>query len=235
MESGRGQAVSRPGPDTPGDGVAREGTDSEPSEGAHEPRSGVHKRLYDWVLHWARTPYGVPALGALAFAEASFFPVPPDPLLMALCLGAPRRSYRFAAVTTVMSVVGGAAGFLIGAAFWQLLGDFFFAWIPGVTPEAFARVQSLYGRFDFWAVFLAGLTPIPYKVFTISAGVFSIDFTVFLAASVASRGLRFFVVAGLLHRFGAPVARFIDRNFNLLTTLFGALLVGGFLLLKVLL
>lgn len=192
------------------------------------PVPGFIRRLYDWVLSWAHTPYGVPALGVLSFAEASFFPIPPDPLLMALCLGAPKRSFWFATWGTVASVTGGIVGYLLGWGAWSLVGDFFLAWVPGVTPEAFAGVQALYDRWNFWAVFLAGLTPIPYKVFTLSAGVFAIQFPIFVAASVLSRGLRFFLVAGLIWRFGPPMSRFIDRYFNLLTLAFGILLALGF-------
>jgi membrane protein YqaA with SNARE-associated domain len=108
----------------------------------------------------------------------------------------------------------------------------FFAYVPGVSPEAFAQVQSFYARYDFWAVFLAGLTPIPYKVFTLSAGVFNINFGVFLVASVLSRGLRFFAVAALIYRFGPPIARFIDRYFDLLAWTFAVLLIGGFFLIR---
>jgi membrane protein YqaA with SNARE-associated domain len=193
------------------------------------------RRLYDWVLHWADTPSGPAALFVLALAESSFFPVPPDPLLIALCLGATRRSLHFAAVATVASVIGGVIGYAIGAGAWHLAGEWFFAYVPGVSPAAFARVQALYDRWDFWAVFLAGLTPIPYKVFTLSAGVFGVDFPVFVLASVLSRGLRFFAVAGLIYRFGAPIARFIDRYFDLLAIAFGVLLVGGFIVIKLLL
>jgi membrane protein YqaA with SNARE-associated domain len=193
------------------------------------------RRLYDWVLHWAETPYGMPALFVLAFAESSFFPIPPDPLLIALCLGSAKKSLRFAATATAASVVGGMLGYAIGAGGWQLAQEWFFTYVPGVSPEAFARVQGLYDRWDFWAVFLAGLTPIPYKVFTLSAGVFSINFGVFVLASVLSRGLRFFVVAGLIYRFGPPIARFIDRYFDVLAIAFGVLLVAGFLLVRFLL
>jgi len=201
-------------------------------EDAAGGRPGPVRRLYDWMLHWAYTPYGTPALAVLALAEASFFPLPPDPLLMALCLGAARRSFRFAAVATAASVVGGVVGYGIGALAWEATGDFFFRYVPGITPEAFLEVQTLYDRWDFWAIFVAGLTPIPYKVFTISAGVFDLDLAVFVLASVVSRGLRFFAVAALIHRFGRPVSGFIDRYFNFLTLLFAALLVGGFLLVE---
>lgn len=211
------------------------------SEAAQEPtpphpqgaRRGPMRRLYDWVLHWAETPYGAPALFGLALAESSFFPIPPDPLLIALCLGAPALSLRFAANATIASVVGGIIGYGIGAGAWHLLQDWFFAYVPGVSDASFTRVQGLYDRYDFWAVFLAGLTPIPYKVFTLSAGVFSINFGVFVVASILSRGLRFFVLAGLIYYFGQPITRFIDRYFNLLVWVFGALLVGGFVIIEV--
>jgi len=204
-----------------------------PSGGAARP--GPIRRLYDWVLHWADTRYGAPALFLLAAAESSFFPIPPDPLLIALCLGAPGLSLRFAASCTAASVLGGIVGYGIGAGAWHLLQDWFFAYVPGVTPETFARVQGIYDRWDFWAVFLAGLTPIPYKVFTLAAGVFSINFPVFVLASVLSRGLRFFLLAGLIYRFGAPIKAFIDKYFNALAWAFGLLLVGGFLVIELVL
>jgi len=193
---------------------------------------GPARRLYDWVLHWADTPYGVPALFLLALAESSFFPVPPDPLLIALCLGAVTRSLRFAAIATAASVVGGIIGYSIGAGAWHLAEPWFFEYVPGVSQEAFNRVQALYDRWDFWAIFFAGLTPIPYKVFTLSAGVFAINFWVFLVASVLSRGLRFFLLAALIFKFGKPIEAFIDRYFNLLVTVFGILLIGGFILIE---
>jgi membrane protein YqaA with SNARE-associated domain len=195
-------------------------------------KRGWARRLYDWVLHWADTPYGPWALGILAFAEASFFPIPPDPLLMALCLGAAKRSLRFAAITTAASVLGGVLGYFLGAVAWQFLGDFFFAWVPGVTPEAFDGIKEFFIRYDFLAVFLAGLTLIPYKVFTLAAGVFAINFPVFLLASVLSRGLRFFLVAGLIYKYGSPISRFIDRYFNRLTWAFGVLIILGFLVVE---
>lgn len=198
-------------------------------------RPGWLRRLYDWVLHWAETRYGAPALFVLALAESSFFPIPPDPLLIALCLGAPGRALRFAAVATTASVVGGVLGYGIGAGAWHLMEGWFYTYIPGVSPEAFLRVQGLYDQYDFWAVFLAGLTPIPYKVFTLSAGVFSVNFGVFVVASVLSRGLRFLILAGLIYLYGPPIARFIDRYFDRLAWAFGAVLVGGFLIIELVL
>ena len=191
--------------------------------------------MYDWVLHWADTPYGVPALFLLSLAESSFFPIPPDPLLIALCLAAAKKSLKFAAVTTLASVVGGIIGYGIGAGAWTMVDGWFFTYVPGVSPEAFQQIQGLYDRWDFWAIFLAGLTLIPYKIFTLSAGVFSINFGVFVLASALSRGLRFFLVAGLIYKYGEPIAAFIDKYFDRLALGFGVLLVLGFVLIELLL
>ena len=201
----------------------------------HTEKPGWVRRLYDWVLHWADTPYGLQALAVLALAESSVFPIPPDPLLIALCLGATGRALHFAGVATIASVVGGIIGYGIGAVVWTSASGFFFDYVPGVTPEAFATVQSFYDRWDFWAVFVAGLTMLPYKVVTISAGVFGISFPVFIIASVVSRGLRFFVLAGLIYRFGESIRTFIDRYFNLLAWAFVILLALGFVLIEVIL
>ena len=191
--------------------------------------------LIQWTIHWAKTPYGAWALFALAFVESSFFPIPPDPLLIALCLGAAGRAFRFAAVATIASVLGGVVGYGIGAVVWGSVSGFFFDFVPGVTPEAFADVQGYYDRWDFWAVFVAGLTPAPYKVFTISAGVFDINFPVFVLASVLSRGLRFFLVAGLIYRYGKTIGSFIDRYFNALTWVFALLVILGFVVIRLVL
>ena len=198
-------------------------------------KTGPVRRLYDWVLHWAETPYGVAALFMLALAESSFFPIPPDPLLIALCLGAASKSLRFALIATSASVLGGIIGYGIGAGAWDLAEPWFYQYVPGVSPEAFEQVQALYDRWDFWAIFFAGLTPIPYKVFTLSAGVFSINFGIFVVASVLSRSIRFFLLAGLIFKFGKPIASFIDRYFNLLAWIFGIMLLGGFLVIELLL
>jgi len=192
----------------------------------------IFKKLYDWVLHWAETPYGPLALALLALAESSFFPIPPDPLLIALCLGSLKKSLRFALYTSIASVVGGAVGYGIGLTVWEAVDSFFFKYIPGFTPETFAYVLDHYQKKGFLFVFLAGLTPIPYKVFTIASGVFRMNFPLFLLASIISRSLRFFAVAALFKRFGPGIKGFIDRYFNLLAFAFFLLLVGGFLAVK---
>jgi membrane protein YqaA with SNARE-associated domain len=195
---------------------------------------GVHRRLYDWVIHWARTPYGVPALFLLAFAESSFFPVPPDLLLIALGVARPQRAFWYAAVCSVASVLGGILGYAIGYLLWEAVHDVFFAYVPGFTPENFARVQELYREYGFVAVMIAGFTPIPYKIFTVASGVFVMNLPLFVLASALSRSTRFFIEGGLMFFFGARVQQILDRHFNLLTVLFLVLLVGGFLAVRLL-
>jgi membrane protein YqaA with SNARE-associated domain len=190
------------------------------------------RRLYDWVLHWAETPYGGPALFLLALVESSVFPVPPDVLLITLCISLPSRAWRYALLASIGSVLGGLLGYGIGWGVWPLVNSFFFNYIPGFTPELFSRVQGLFSEYVFWVVFTAGFTPIPYKVITIGSGVFQINLAVFMIASLISRSLRFVLVAWLLYRYGPGVRSFIDRYFNLLSILFLVLLIGGFLLLK---
>lgn len=192
------------------------------------------RSLYDWVIGWAQTPYGVIALFLLAFAEASFFPIPPDVLLIALCVGERTRSFWFALVCTAGSVAGGIFGYLIGWGLWASVDQLFFNYVPGFTEEVFAAVQGYYDTYNFWIVFVAAFTPIPYKVITIAAGVFGINFVMFLIASTVGRAARMFLVAGLLYAFGEPIRAFIDRYFNLLTILLIAGIIGGFVFLRLL-
>lgn len=189
----------------------------------------VIKKIYEWVLSWANSPYSNLALIILAFSESSFFPVPPDVLLIALVLGNPQRAFFFAAICSVASVLGGLAGYGIGYFIWQHVSQFFFGYIPGFTPEIFNMVQTNYHEYGFWYVLVAGFTPIPYKVFTIAAGVFQMNLASFILASVLSRSARFFLVSALLYRFGAPIKSFIDKYFNLLTFLFLGLIILGFI------
>ncbi len=203
---------------------------------------GWIRRLKDWVEGIADKPYAIPALLVLALAESIFFPIPVDVLLIALCVGRPRKSFWFATLCTLGSVVGGALGYVIGYYLWyntggdgvtfSALAQFFFDKIPGFTPETFARVQEAYEAYGFWTVLVAGFTPLPYKVVTITAGVFNINFVVFLVASIAGRAARFFLVAALFFFFGAPIKKFIDKNLEVLSVVFVVLLIGGFLALK---
>lgn len=190
------------------------------------------RRLYDWVLSWAESPYGMAALAVLAFAESSFFPIPPDVLLIALCVGQRRKALWFALVCSLASLVGGIAGYGIGWGIWELVSDLFFNYVPGFSPEAFTRVQGLYQQYDFYIVFVAAFTPIPFKVITIAAGVFQINFVMFIIASFVGRSARFFLVAGLLYLLGDPIKKFIDKWFDLCVVAFTVLLIGGFVVIK---
>ena len=199
------------------------------------------RRLYDWVLHWAETKYGVAALFLLALAESSFFPIPPDVLLIPLALGARSKALRFALVCSVASIAGGMVGYGIGYFSWwngagaySAVAIFFFNHIPGFSEQVFLNIQEKYEIYNFLIVFTAGFTPIPFKIITISAGAFSVNFPMFLLASTISRSVRFFLVALLIRQFGEPITAFIEKYFNILSIIFTILLIGGFLLLKVL-
>lgn len=188
------------------------------------------RRLYDWVLRWAETPYGSWALFLLAFSESSFFPIPPDILLIALAVAIPKKSLKYALICSAGSVLGGCFGYLIGWKFMALIGSRIVEFY-GIAPKI-EYIKILYNRYDAWAVGIAGFTPIPYKVFTISAGIFKINFMVFFLASVVSRSARFFIVGGLIFVFGPTIQMFIDKYFNVLAVAFTVLLVAGFILIK---
>ena len=186
--------------------------------------------LYDWVLGWADSPYAGAALFLLSFAEASFFPIPPDVLLMALAIGQPSRALWFSFVCSVASTAGAVAGYLIGHSFFALLGQPIVRFYA--AESQYLRIQELFEQWNAVAVAIAGFTPIPFKVVTIAAGAFGVDFTTFLLAALGSRSLRFFLIGFLIFRFGPAVKEKIDRYFNELTVLFVLLLVGGFFVLK---
>ncbi len=188
------------------------------------------RRLYNWVLSWAHTPYGAWALFVLAFAESSFFPIPPDVLLIALALSIPARSLYFALIASVGSVLGGAFGYGIGLYFMEFVGTHIID-LYGLTDK-YAYIQELYRHYDAWAVAIAGFTPIPYKVFTITAGAFRINFFVFIAASFVSRSARFFIIALLIRKYGEPIRLFIDKYFNILTLALVIIIIGGFVVMK---
>lgn len=196
---------------------------------------GLVKRLYQWVLHWAETPYGTPALFLLSFAESSFFPIPPDVLQIALSIAKPKRSFYYAAVSGLGSVLGGMAGWVIGYALWAAVGEFFHAYVPGVTEENFAKVQALYHANAFLALLGAAFTPIPFKVFTIAAGVFEVSLWVLLLASTIGRLARFMLVAAFIYAFGPSVKALLDKYFEIATLAFFVLLVLGFAVIRYLL
>ena len=191
------------------------------------------RQVYDKSLLWVQSPSGVWALFLLAVAESSFFPIPPDVFLMVLCIAAPKKAFRYAAICAVGSVLGGAIGYGLGLGFMDTLGVKILDWYG--LQDKYAVVQNLYQQYDALAVGAAGFTPLPYKLFTITAGAFKINFVTFMLMSIVSRSARFFLVAALIYKFGAPVRHFIERYFNLLSILFFILLIGGFLLIRFLL
>jgi len=188
------------------------------------------KKLYNWVLHWANTKYAVPAMSLVSFLEASVFPIPPDPLLMALCLGKPKRSLWYAAICSFGSVVGAVFGYMIGWGLWELVDNLFFTYV--FSHNAFLYVSGRYEENAFIAILGAALTPIPFKVFTITAGVFKINLMILILASAIGRSGRFFLEAVLIYFFGEQIKTFIDRYFNILVTLFFILLIVGFIIIK---
>ena len=193
------------------------------------------KKLYDWVLSWSGSRWGWLALFIIALCESSWFPIPPDILLIALCLGATKKSFRFAGITLLGSIIGAMLGYAIGHFLWTTpageataIANFFYENVFSV--ESFENVGAMYDKYNFWIVFTAGFTPLPYKLFTIAGGMFDINFVMFLIASTVSRGMRFFLIGWLIWRFGQPIKVFIDKYFNLLATLFTVLLIGFFAL-----
>ena len=187
------------------------------------------------MLSWGNSRWGALALFLFALAESSFFPIPPDVLLIALCLGVTSRSFRYGAICLSGSIVGAMIGYAIGFFCWQntageytALANWFFAHV--FSLESFLSVGELYDKYTFWIVFTAGFTSLPYKIFTIAGGLFHINFAMFIFASIISRGLRFMLIAALIWKFGAPIKTFIDKYFNLLAIAFTVLLIGSFFL-----
>ena len=186
--------------------------------------------MYDWVLHWAATPYALPALFIISFAESSFFPVPPDVLLIAMTVAVPALWLRYAFFCSAASVLGGMFGYLIGLKFMDVVGNQILALYH--LQEKFDKIGDLYREHEAWAVAGSGFTPIPYKLFTIAAGAFKIDFPTFVFASMLGRAARFFLVAALIYKFGPAIKELIEKYFGWFTIVFFILLVLGFYLLK---
>ncbi len=188
------------------------------------------RKLYYWTLHWAATPYALPALVVLSFAESSFFPVPPDVLLIALCFCRPERWFSLAAWCTIASVLGGLLGYYIGWGLWEAVG------LPIVrmyNGEAVVEtVRAWYEVYGFFGVLIAAVTPIPYKVFTIASGMMRFDLGQFVLASVLGRAMRFFLVAVLIRLCGARIKPFMERHFELAATALVLLAILGFAAIK---
>jgi membrane protein YqaA with SNARE-associated domain len=192
---------------------------------------GLIRRLYNWTVSWADHKAGTHALFWLSFAESSFFPIPPDVLLMALCFGKREKALKYALVCTVGSVLGGIAGWLIG---WGLRDAVAMPLLGFFDPSGHTReqIELWYATYGFWGILIAAITPIPYKVFTVFSGMMSYSLPLLIVASVLGRGFRFFVVASMIRLFGAKVRPFIEKHLEWCFVAGTAMLIGGFVLLK---
>ena len=197
------------------------------------------RKIYDWVLSWSEKPSGPRILGFMSIAEASFFPIPPDILLIPLALGNRKKALYFGFICSSCSILGAIIGYTIGKVIWysdlatfSTFAEFFFNHIPGFSHESFSKIKTLYDEYNFMIIFTAGFTPIPFKLFTISAGAFNINLPLFILASTISRSARFFLVSYLIKSFGEPIKEIIDKYFNILAILFTIILFGGFVLIK---
>lgn len=198
---------------------------------ARQTRSPLRK-LYYWTLHWAGTRFAVPALFAISFAEASFFPIPPDALLLPMCFARVKKWFIYAFWCTLASVLGAIAGWYIGFYLWDAVKDFFFKWIPGFTPKKFQDMASAYQQYGFWIILAKGLTPIPFKLITISAGACHVPLHTVIISSIISRGARFFGLALLVRIFGDRARPFIEKYLTWVLLACFVLLVAGIFVLK---
>ena len=186
------------------------------------------KGLYNRTMALAESRHALWALAIVSFIESSVFPIPPDVLMIPMIIARPSRAFLIAGIATVASVLGGLFGYYIGAALFESVGQPILAFYG--KDAYFAEFATRYNAYGAWAVLIAGITPFPYKVITIASGVTNLSLPVFIVASIVARGLRFFLVAALLWKFGAPVRDFIERRLGLVFAVFCILLVGGFYL-----
>ena len=184
------------------------------------------RRLYDWTMSLAQTRHAERSLAGVSFVESSFFPIPPDVLLIPMVLADRSKWIRYATVCTLASVAGALLGYFLGAVLFETIGQRIIALYS--AEDAFSQIQSWYDRWGAWGVLLGAVTPFPYKVLTIFSGFTGFNLVVFILVSIVGRGMRFFLVSWLLHRFGTPIRDFIERHLGLLFTLFMVLLIGGF-------
>lgn len=203
-----------------------------PSEAMAKARATKNplRKMYFWTLHWADTKYALPALFVLSFIESSFFPIPPDVLLMAICFSAPKRWLAAAFWCTVASVLGGVFGWYIGWGLWETVGQPIVALYKG--EAVMETVKVWYDQYGFWGVLIAAITPVPYKIFTIASGVFQFDLVQLIIASILGRGFRFFLVAGLIRGFGPAIKPFLEKHFEIAVVLFTVLGVLGVVAIK---
>jgi membrane protein YqaA with SNARE-associated domain len=198
-----------------------------------KPLVRLVRMLYDWTLEWAKHPHSAKALSVLSFLEASVFPLPVDPLLLAMGFAKPKKSLYFAFLTTLFSVLGAVAGYFIGVYAWQFLSSWFFQFV--FAQENFDKVVVHLQGATFISIFVAGFSPIPFKIFTIAAGVVSAPLAPFIIAASLSRGLRYFILAGVIYWMGPKAQTWIEDHFETLTYTVSALLVATIVLFKLVL
>ena len=193
------------------------------------PRALLQK-CYDIMLDLSASPYAMVFLFVVAFAESSFFPIPPDVMLIPMVLATPNKAWRIAGLATLASIIGGYFGYAIGVFAFDMIAEPILRFYNAI--DQFHEFENYYHRYGAWIVFGAGITPFPYKIITIASGVVHLDLVVFTIASVLARGMRFFLVAWLLKKYGAPMKTFIEKHLGKLSILFFVLLIGGFAILK---
>jgi membrane protein YqaA with SNARE-associated domain len=188
------------------------------------------RSLYDWVIRLAGHPRAIPILGVISFLESSIFPIPPDVMLIPMVLANRDKAFRIALVCTVCSVLGGLLGYAIGYYFFETLGE----WVVKTygLQSGLAAFRAGFAEYGIWIILIKGLTPIPYKLVTIASGAAHFALFTFVWASIVTRGVRFFVVAALLWKFGEPIRAFIEKRLTLVTWLFLIALVGGFVVFR---
>lgn len=188
------------------------------------------RKIYDYTLDLAGRKNALAWLFAISFIESSFFPIPPDIMIIPMVLATPKQAYKIAGVALIASILGGYLGYAIGVFGFEMIAKpllTFYGYMDGFT-----KFENYYHEYGAWIVFGAGITPFPYKIITIASGVVRLDLVVFTIASILARGFRFYIIAWLLKRFGTPMKTFIEKNLNLLSTIFLILLIGGFAIIK---
>lgn len=190
------------------------------------------RKMYFWTLHWADTKYAIPALAFVSFIESSFFPIPPDVLLMAICFSSPKKWFRAAFWCSVASVLGGVLGYYIGWGLWESVGQPIVKFYRG--EGVMESVKVWYDTYGFWGILIAAVTPVPYKVFTIASGVMQFSLWQLVLASIIGRSFRFFLVAGLIRGFGPTIKPFIEKRLELMLVLGTILAIAGFAAIKLL-
>lgn len=188
------------------------------------------KRLYDWTISLAQSPYALWGLALVAFVESSVFPIPPDILMIPMIIARPNRAFLIAGVALVSSVLGGMLGYFIGWGAFESIGRPVLEFYG--KDAVFDEFAARYNEWGAWAVLIAGVTPFPYKVITILSGSTGLNFGVFILSSIVARGLRFYIVAVLLWKFGPPIRDFIEKRLGLVFTIFILLLLAGFYVVK---